>query len=91
MGADLVNRGGQWVAGPRANYRKTIRAKSPEVASVYLRRIYRALFTRPLRSVRVYSVDEETREFLHLSVSREVERLSIPRPIYAASDLPMPD
>ena len=69
MGPDLVNRGGEWVAVPRENYRKTIRAKSNDVASVYIRRIYRALFTRPLRSVRVYSVDNETRNFLRANIS----------------------
>jgi hypothetical protein len=69
MGPDLLMRDGQWIANPRANFRNSIRAKPPEVASVYLRRIYRALFTRPLRSARVYSVDPETREFLRSRVT----------------------
>lgn len=64
MGPDLVNRDGKWIANPRANYRGTLRAKPPEVASIFLRRIYRTLFTRPLRSIRVFSVDAETRAFL---------------------------
>jgi hypothetical protein len=48
----------------KANFRKNLCAKSPEVASVYLRRIYRALFTRPMRAARAFSVDPETRDFL---------------------------
>ena len=70
MGPDLVSREGRWVAEPRANFRNGIRAKSPEVASVFLRRIYRTLLTRPLRSVRVYSVDAETRAFLRSRIRR---------------------
>jgi hypothetical protein len=70
MGPDLVIRDGQWVAVPRANFRKNLRAKPPEVASVFLRRIYRALFTRALRSLRVFSTDSETREFLRGQVER---------------------
>ena len=69
MGSDLVIRNGRWLANPRANFRNSIRGKSPEAASIYLRRIYRTLFTRPLRSVRVYSVDEETRDFLGSKVA----------------------
>lgn len=68
MGPDLVNRNGNWVANPRANYRSTLRAKPPEVASIFLRRIYRTLFTRPLRSIRVFSVDAETRAFLRSQI-----------------------
>lgn len=70
MGPDLVIRGGQWVANPRANCRNGLRAKPPEVASIYLRRIYRTLFTRPLRGLRVFSVDPETREFLRSQIDR---------------------
>lgn len=64
MGPDLVIRGGRWVANPTANFHGSLRAKSPNGASLYLRRIYRTLFTRALRSVRVYSVDEETQEYI---------------------------
>jgi hypothetical protein len=64
IGPDLIIREGRWNADPRANFRSTIRAKPPDVASIYISRIYRALFTRPLRSLRVYSVDTETREFI---------------------------
>jgi len=56
------------VAGAPNHFRNSIRAKAPEVASVYLRQIYRALFTRPLRSLRVYSVDAETRQFLRARI-----------------------
>jgi hypothetical protein len=71
MGPDLVIRDGKWVASPRVNYRSTLRAKPPEVASVYLRRIYRTLFTRALRSIRVYSTDPETRAFLRAQVDKQ--------------------
>ncbi len=71
MGPDLVIRDGRWVTNPRATFRNSLRAKLPELASPYIRRIYRALFTRPLRSLRVFSIDEETRAFLrkHLDVA----------------------
>ena len=75
MGPDLVIRDGRWVANPRANFASGLRAKPPDVASVYLRRIYRALFTRPLRSLRVHSVDPETRSFLRSRVERNVQPL----------------
>lgn len=71
MGSDLVIRNGGWVVNPRANFRKSIRAKPPDVASIYIRQIYRALFTRPRQSIRVYSVDAETRAFLRLKMMRE--------------------
>jgi hypothetical protein len=71
MGPDLVIRGGRWVAQPRENHRNGLRAKPPEVASIFLRRIYRTLFTRAMRSLRVFSVDEETREFLRSRVERQ--------------------
>jgi len=73
MGPDLVIRDGRWVAKPRANFRNSIRAKPPDVASVFIRRIYRALFTRPLRSARAYSTDAETREFLRSRIMRSYE------------------
>ncbi len=76
MGPDLVIRNGLWEAKPRANFRNTLRAKPQDAASVFLRRIYRALFTRPLRALRVFSVDEETRAFLRLQVEK--------RPVVAA-------
>ena len=70
MGPDLVIRSSQWVAKPRANCRNGLRAKPPEVASIYLRRIYRTLFTRPLRGLRVFSVDPETRDFMRSQIDR---------------------
>ena len=75
MGADLTIRNGKWTADPRVNFRNSIRAKPQEVAGIYLRRIYRALFTRPLRGARVYSVDPETREFLKSTIVTRVESL----------------
>ena len=69
MGPDLVIRNGTWVATPRANFRRSLRRESPEVASIYFRRIYRTLFTPALVGVRLYSVDEETREFIRSKLS----------------------
>lgn len=71
MGPDLVIRDGRWEANPRANHRNSLRAKTPDVASIFLRRIYRTLFTRAMRSVRVFSVDPETREHLRSQVDRD--------------------
>lgn len=70
MGPDLVIRDGRWTAQPRTNFRNGLRAKAPEAASIYLRRIYRTLLTRAMRSVRVFSVDAETREHLRSRVDR---------------------
>ena len=70
MGPDLVIRANKWEANPRANCRNGLRAKPPHVASIYLRRIYRTLFTRPLRGLRVFSVDLETRDFLRSKLDR---------------------
>lgn len=72
MGPDLVVRDGNWIANPKYNFRNNIRGKSSDVASIYLRRIYRTLFTRPLKSIRVYSVDEETRDFLRSRLTNGV-------------------
>ena len=71
MGPDLVIQNGRWVATPSANYKDSLSNKPPEVASTYFRRIYRTLFTRALVSVRVYSVDRETREFIRSKLSSE--------------------
>jgi hypothetical protein len=73
MGADLVIRSRRWVVCPKENYRKVLRAKPPEIASIFIRRIYRTLFTRPLRGLRVYSVDVETREFLRSRIARTAD------------------
>lgn len=71
MGPDLIVRNGDWVVNPRANFRKSIRAKAPAEALIYVKQIYRALFTRPRQSIRVYSVDAETRDFLRRNIVRE--------------------
>jgi len=71
MGPDLVVRDGHWVANPKQNFRNSIRGKASDIATIYLRRIYRTLFTRPLRSIRVYSVDDETRVFLRARIERQ--------------------
>jgi len=64
FGPDLVIRNGTWVADPRKNFSNGLRGKSSEVALPYLKRIYRTLLSRPMRSCRVFSTDDETREFL---------------------------
>ena len=69
MGPDLVIRNGRWIATPSANYKDSLSNKPPEVASIYFRRIYRTLFTRALVSIRIYSVDPETREFIRSRLS----------------------
>jgi hypothetical protein len=64
IGPDLVIRGGTWVADPRKNFRNGLRAKRPDIALPYLKRIYRTLLSRPMRSCRVFSTDDETREYI---------------------------
>lgn len=66
-----TERNGRWVAIPQANYKDSLSSKPPEVASIYFRRIYRTLFTRALVSIRVYSVDRETREFIRSKLTSE--------------------
>ena len=70
IGPDLVRRDGKWVVNPRANYSNGLRAKTPGMASPYIRRIYRTLLTRPMKAARVYSVDEETQEYLQSRIQR---------------------
>ena len=64
IGPDLVIRNGNWVADPRKNFRNSLRAKKPEIALPYLRRIHRSLLSRPIRSCRVFSTDDETRAYI---------------------------
>ena len=70
LGPDLVRRDACWVVNPRANYRNSLRAKTQEVASPFIRRIYRALLTRPMKGARVYSVDAETRDYLRSRIQQ---------------------
>jgi uncharacterized protein len=70
VGPDLVIRNGEWVAEPRKNFRNALRAKRPEVALPYLKRIYRTLLSRPMRSCRVFSTDDETRAFIASQIVR---------------------
>jgi hypothetical protein len=70
MGPDLVIRDGRWMANPQANYRRVLRAKPADVASEYLRRIYRTLLTRPRQALRIFSVDEQTRAFLRSHIEK---------------------
>jgi type I restriction system adenine methylase HsdM len=86
MGPDLVIRDGRWVANPTANFRNSIRGKSSEVASVYLRRIYRALFTRALRGARVFSVDAETRAFIRSKLASTSGEVCRPTPAEAVAE-----
>ena len=55
---------------PKANYTNALRAKTPEVASPHIRRIYRALLTRPMKGARVFCVDAETRAYLRSRIQR---------------------
>jgi DUF2075 family protein len=73
MGPDLISRKGSWLATPQANFRRSLRKLPPEVASLYFRRIYRTLFTRARLGVRVFSVDDKTRNFIRsrLTVKRQ--------------------
>ncbi len=64
IGPDLVIRNGTWVADPRKNFSNRLRGRSPEVVLPYLKRIYRTLLSRPMRSCRVFSTDNETRAFI---------------------------
>lgn len=64
IGEDLVVRDGRWVANPRKNYSNSLRAKPPDVALPYLKRIYRTLLSRPTQSCSVYCVDKDTGDYL---------------------------
>jgi uncharacterized protein len=64
FGDDLVVRDGQWVAQPTNNFSNGLRKKPPHIALPYIKRIYRTLFSRPMRSCSVFCVDDETRVHL---------------------------
>jgi uncharacterized protein len=70
IGPDLVVRDGRWVADPRKNFSNGLRAKPPELAMPYLKRIYRTLLSRAMQSCTVYSVDAETRAYIASRVIR---------------------
>ena len=70
VGPDLVVRGGRWVAQPEKNFSNGLRRKAPEVALPYLKRIYRTLLSRPMKSCSAYCVDEETRAYLEAHIVR---------------------
>jgi uncharacterized protein len=64
IGPDLVNRNGEWIAQPRFNFSNHLRRQAPSVALPYLKRIYRTLLSRCMRSCSVYCTDDETRYYL---------------------------
>ncbi|MFN8463974.1 MAG: DUF2075 domain-containing protein [Caldilineaceae bacterium] len=64
LGPDLLRREGRWEAVPRNNFSNNLRSKPPHVVLPYLKRIYRTLLSRGMKSCSVYCVDEETRFFL---------------------------
>jgi hypothetical protein len=70
LGPDLVIRAGRWVAQPERNFSNGLRRKAPEVALPYLKRIYRTLLSRPMKSCSVYCVDPETQTYLAAQVIR---------------------
>ena len=53
---------------PRNNYSNNLRNRPPQVALPYLKRIYRTLLSRGMKSCSVYCVDEETRFQLESSL-----------------------
>jgi hypothetical protein len=64
LGPDLVVRDGVWIAEPRKNFSNGLRGKPPDVVLPYLKRIYRTLMSRAMRSCSVYCVDGETGDHL---------------------------
>lgn len=70
IGPDLIVRGGKWVAQPEKNFSNGLRRKKPEVALPYLKRIYRTLLSRPMKSCSVYCADVETRAHLESQIVR---------------------
>ncbi len=70
VGPDLIVRNGRWVADPRKNFSNGLRAKPPDVALPYLKRIYRTLLSRATQSCSVFCVDEETRGYIASRIVR---------------------
>jgi uncharacterized protein len=64
IGPDLVVREKVWIAQPSKNYSNDLRRQSPLAALPYLKRIYRTLLSRPMRSCSIYCIDPETRSYL---------------------------
>ncbi|MEU0487733.1 DNA/RNA helicase domain-containing protein [Nocardiopsis sp. NPDC006139] len=64
IGPDLVRRAGHWEAHPEQSRDPRMRGVGPELYLELARNTYRVLMTRGMKSCRLYSTDEETREFL---------------------------
>lgn len=73
IGRDMVYRRGKWIAQPRENFKNILRARPPEIALPYLKRIYRTLFSRAMQSCSVFCLDEETREFIESRIVKAPE------------------
>ena len=57
VGPDLGNVNGHWVARPERNFSNSLRGREPAVALPYIKRIYRTLMSRGMRSCSVYCTD----------------------------------
>lgn len=64
LGPDLVRRAGRWEAHPEQSHDPKMRGVEAGLYLELARNIYRVLMTRGMKSCRLYSTDEETREFL---------------------------
>lgn len=68
IGPDLVWRDGRWRIVREANrdpdFRSRARVDDRQVDRL-IRNVYKVLLTRGMRSVRIYSTDPQTRDFLH--------------------------
>lgn len=73
IGPDFVRRDGRWVSVRGANRDpdfRSIRAVDDAQFDRLIRNVYKVLLTRGMRNVTIYSVDDETRAFLHSLVRR---------------------
>ncbi|SHJ17526.1 hypothetical protein SAMN05421803_10445 [Nocardiopsis flavescens] len=64
IGPDLVRRGDRWEAHPETSHDKAMRGVDTDQYLDFALNTYRVLMTRGMKSCRLYSTDEETREFL---------------------------
>ncbi|WP_372663108.1 DNA/RNA helicase domain-containing protein [Amycolatopsis kentuckyensis] len=65
FGEDLVIRNGQWRPQPGKSYDGSVNRTDPQTFGRLVRNTYKVLMTRGMSGTCLYSVDEETNEFLH--------------------------
>ena len=64
IGSDLVRSNDSWTAYPENNYSNNLRKKESIIALPYIKRIYRTLMSRGMKSCSIYCVDPFTNDYM---------------------------